>query len=426
MAIPEFTGFFSDYPLYALETEIDSGINTAIPPVFEIEFSQQSGVFQTFNIPGTIGGGFPSASAFITGGTEIDYSDILNLNPSVIGDYVVLSSTTSASNPVNFYTGLQSIPNFGPFLGQPADVQFTVDPSGPAYVTSQGVNDLAFVNGFSLAWNTSYTGTTANGIFFDVFLGNGSFTPSGFVTQVAGTIINAAGTATISSAVFGRTFSTSLPAAFGSLTTSILYDNILEEILGNIGTNDDVGGLVYNTQDSMSGDQFINLIWADTSGANTVDLDTDLSGALNGVGTIRSNLWAGPVGLGADFDTYIKTGDGADIILGTQGRDFIRAGGSQDVIDAQGGNDVVRFGTGADDVYLGSGNDVVYITADQLDGSTNTINDFVSAADQIFIDERIEDLDITFNAGNLVISYDGVDTTIDANISLDASEVEFV
>ena len=106
-----------------------------------------------------------------------------------------------------------------------------------------------------------------------------------------------------------------------------------------------------------------------------------------GGGSIASNA---PQDLTLSLDgIYFNSGAGDDSIIGTQFNDFLRAGAGDDLIDAGGGNDVVRAGAGSDQITLGSGNDTLYLTADQLDGSTDVLTDFNSAEDSIAFAENL-------------------------------------
>ena len=113
----------------------------------------------------------------------------------------------------------------------------------------------------------------------------------------------------------------------------------------------------------------------------------DPSRATDGGGTIASNA---PQNLTLSLDgVYLNSGAGADSITGSQHNDFLRAGAGDDIIDSGAGDDLVRAGAGNDQITLGSGNDMLYFTADQLDQSIDTLNDFNSAEDIIALGENI-------------------------------------
>ena len=113
----------------------------------------------------------------------------------------------------------------------------------------------------------------------------------------------------------------------------------------------------------------------------------DPSLATDGGGTIASNA---PQNLTLSLDgVYLNSGAGADSITGSQHNDFLRAGAGDDIIDSGAGDDLVRAGAGNDQITLGSGNDMLYFTADQLDQSIDTLNDFNSAEDIIALGENI-------------------------------------
>ena len=87
------------------------------------------------------------------------------------------------------------------------------------------------------------------------------------------------------------------------------------------------------------------------------------------------------------FAYYGAGGSGNDGIEGSSLNDFIRGGAGSDTINGFGGNDLIRGGAGSDIVSFGNGgNDTLYYTSDQLDGSTDTVTDFVSGQDKIAVD----------------------------------------
>ena len=87
------------------------------------------------------------------------------------------------------------------------------------------------------------------------------------------------------------------------------------------------------------------------------------------------------------FAYYGAGGSGNDGIEGSSLNDFIRGGAGNDTINGFGGNDVIRGGAGSDVISFGKdGNDTLYYTSDQLDGSTDTVTDFVSGQDKIAVD----------------------------------------
>ena len=88
----------------------------------------------------------------------------------------------------------------------------------------------------------------------------------------------------------------------------------------------------------------------------------------------------------AGFAYYAQGGSGNDSIEGSSLNDFIRGGAGNDTINGFGGNDVIRGGAGSDRIYFGVGSDTLYYTADQLDGSTDTVTDFATGTDKIGVD----------------------------------------
>ena len=125
-----------------------------------------------------------------------------------------------------------------------------------------------------------------------------------------------------------------------------------------------------------------------------------------GGGTIASNA---PQNLTLSLDgVYFNSGAGDDSIIGTAFNDFLRAGAGDDLIDAGGGNDLVRAGAGNDRITLGSGNDTLYLTADQLDGSTDELTDFNSAEDSIAFAENLT-VSLVGNIATFTTEIDGVE-----------------
>ena len=87
------------------------------------------------------------------------------------------------------------------------------------------------------------------------------------------------------------------------------------------------------------------------------------------------------------FAYYGAGGSGNDQIEGSSLNDFIRGGAGNDTINGFGGNDLIRGGAGSDVISFGKdGSDTLYYTSDQLDGSTDTVTDFVSGQDKIAVD----------------------------------------
>ncbi len=87
---------------------------------------------------------------------------------------------------------------------------------------------------------------------------------------------------------------------------------------------------------------------------------------------------------------YFNSAAGDDEITGSAFSDFLRGGAGDDDIDCGAGDDVVRIGSGDDRLTLGAGSDTLYLTADQLQGSENTLVDFDPDEDQVLIDAKLE------------------------------------
>jgi hypothetical protein len=105
-------------------------------------------------------------------------------------------------------------------------------------------------------------------------------------------------------------------------------------------------------------------------------------------GNIPPPAAAPPSQTNPGFAYYAQGGTGNDQIEGSSLNDFIRGGAGNDTINGFGGNDLIRGGAGSDIISFGKdGNDTLYYTSDQLDGSTDTVTDFVSGQDKIAVDK---------------------------------------
>ena len=88
---------------------------------------------------------------------------------------------------------------------------------------------------------------------------------------------------------------------------------------------------------------------------------------------------------GSGSDT-VDGGDGADYIKGGSGNDQLSGGEGNDYLNASHGNDVIDGGDGKDRIYLGAGEDVAtggagsdrfIFRKEDIDGTTDTITDFI-------------------------------------------------
>ena len=122
----------------------------------------------------------------------------------------------------------------------------------------------------------------------------------------------------------------------------------------------------------------------------------------NGSGTQTIAQAAGSMAPVGGFAYYGAGGSGNDGIEGSSLNDFIRGGAGNDTINGFGGNDLIRGGAGSDVVSFGNGgNDTLYYTSDQLDGSTDTVTDFVSGQDKIAVDRTAVAVASTANISGL-------------------------
>ena len=145
----------------------------------------------------------------------------------------------------------------------------------------------------------------------------------------------------------------------------------------------------------------------------------DLKTPTGGGGTIGSNA---PAVINLSIDGfYIISAAGADVITGSQHNDFIRAGANDDLIDSGNGDDLIRAGAGSDTITTGEGLDRIYYTADQLDGSADTVLDF-STSDRVVLGENIL-ASLVDNVATFSTTIDGVERQ--SNLTFAGSSVIF-
>ena len=146
-----------------------------------------------------------------------------------------------------------------------------------------------------------------------------------------------------------------------------------------------------------------------------LDLNTPTAGG----GTIASNA---PAGINLSIDgVYFNSAAGADDITGSAHNDFIRAGANDDLIDSGNGDDLIRAGAGSDTITTGEGLDRIYYTADQLDGSADTVLDF-STSDRVVLGENIL-ASLVDNVATFSTTIDGVERQ--SNLTFAGSSVIF-
>ena len=148
----------------------------------------------------------------------------------------------------------------------------------------------------------------------------------------------------------------------------------------------------------------------------------------NGSGTQTIAQAAGnkvPVG---GFAYYGAGGSGNDQIEGSSLNDFIRGGAGNDTINAFGGNDLIRGGAGSDLIQGASGSDTIYYTADQLDGSTDTVTDFTTGVDTIAVaSTSVASTANISGLGTNTITFTASGTKVISGTSaIQASDIQFV
>ncbi|NEQ51918.1 MAG: hypothetical protein F6K11_17560 [Leptolyngbya sp. SIO3F4] len=131
----------------------------------------------------------------------------------------------------------------------------------------------------------------------------------------------------------------------GSGNDRITGNNARNIIFGNAG-NDFISGR--GGDDFMDGGAGIDTVdYRHWDGGGTYNLQTEIA-SFSGYYTEEIR----------NFEN-IYTGNGADIVIGTNVANRIYTNGGNDFISALGGNDYISAGAGADIVYAGSGNDHV-------------------------------------------------------------------
>lgn len=95
--------------------------------------------------------------------------------------------------------------------------------------------------------------------------------------------------------------------------------------------------------------------------------------------------------LGGDGDDDIDGGSGVDSLAGGSGRDLISGSAGNDMIDGGAGADIIVGGAGTDVLMGGAGPDVfgIYNVADSKSGSVDTITDFASGSDRIYVKDSV-------------------------------------
>ena len=128
------------------------------------------------------------------------------------------------------------------------------------------------------------------------------------------------------------------------------------------------------------------------------------------------------------FAYYAQGGTGNDQIEGSNLNDFIRGGAGNDTINAFGGNDLIRGGAGSDLIQGASGNDTIYYTADQLDGSTDTVTDFTTGVDKIAVaSTSVASTANISGLGTNTITFTASGTKVISGTSaIQASDIQFV
>ena len=157
---------------------------------------------------------------------------------------------------------------------------------------------------------------------------------------------------------------------------SIAYGATIENAFGGFGNDRITGNNVRNIIFGNAGNDFISGGGGDDFMDGGTGIDTVDYRHWDGGGTY--NLLTEVAAFSGYYNEEIRnfenihTGDGADIVIGTNGANRIYTGKGNDFISALGGNDYISAGKGADTIYAGSGNDHVIGGGgdDFMDGGT--------------------------------------------------------
>lgn len=183
--------------------------------------------------------------------------------------------------------------------------------------------------------------------------------------------------------------------AYGGSGNDRIYGNSANNYLRGNGGNDRIYGYAGNDiivggtgNDSLHGGNGRDWIWGG-SGNDYVSGGSgdDFMDGGSGIDTVDYRHWDGGGTYNlltelANFTGYyqeeirnfenIYTGDGADVVIGTNAANRIYTGAGNDFVSALGGNDYISAGDGMDTVYGGAGNDFIIGGSgdDFMDGGT--------------------------------------------------------
>ena len=195
----------------------------------------------------------------------------------------------------------------------------------------------------------------------------------------------------------------------GGRENDMLYGEAGDDSL-NGGSGDDMldGGAGQDTLSGSSGDDTLRGGADDDtlnggSGSDVLAGDAGQDMLKGGSGDDALDGGAGNDRLnGGKGDDSLTGGEGADFLNGGSGADDMRGGDGKDYLNGGSGDDRLDGGEGADRIYMGAGEDIAWggggsdrfvFRTEDLDGSTDTISDFVcTGPDMDMLDLRALDL----------------------------------
>jgi Ca2+-binding RTX toxin-like protein len=180
----------------------------------------------------------------------------------------------------------------------------------------------------------------------------------------------------------------------------------------------------------------IDLRPASTSSFSLIDVSVDIANAtINQLYVVQQKLAkpTGNIDYRADGSISLKTGNGADILEGTDLSDEFRGGDGNDYIDGKGGNDFI-YGEGGDDTLIGgNGRDMLYggqgsdtlKGGDEVDflygevgndqffgGAGNDTIDGGADSDTVRYDDSPSGVNVNIKLGNASDGFGNIDTLI--------------
>jgi autotransporter-associated beta strand protein len=354
----------------------------------------------------TIIGG--SGSDSLNGGADIDTASYASnsgaiyadLGGNYVGEYAVTTGTVTGAEARLSLDTVASIENIiGTAFGD------RIYGSGVDNIISGGA-------GADVIYGEGGNDRIAGGVGADVLLGGAGVDTVDYATAQgsiyldinAGFALETAlqtGTVLASTAIVTTDLMAQFENAVGSDYGDRIYGNALDNlILGGAGDDiiyaEDGNDIVIGGTGSdilLGGNGTDTLDYSSAAGAIFSDLN---SGFTNETALVAGTVNAGTALIGFDlhaqFENLIGSGfgdrlygtAGVNTITGNGGDDFIYGGGGNDIISGGDGNDRLIGEAGADTLTGGAGADLFFATT-LLAGEVDTITDFATGSDQLYI-----------------------------------------